>query len=241
MKLKYAQYLIKKTRDDYEKIAKFFFLKRRFFWPELEKIKDYIKDGDKVLDFGCGHGRLLLPLKNKKINYIGVDSSSKILKIAKKSFPEHEFKILNKLSLPFPDSLFNVICCIAAIHHIPSKNFRLKLLKEFERTIKKDGFLILTVWYLWKGKKKIIFRYILKWFLDKTRCLVFRKKPGLDFRDLFIPWKDEKGKIITNRYFHAFSKRELAKLVKKSGFKIKKLEIVKRGKNLANILIVATK
>jgi len=233
----YAQYLIKKTKNDYEKIAEFFSLKRRFFWPELKKIKNYIKDGDKVLDWGCGHGRLLLLLKDKKINYIGIDTSPKILKIAKKNFPEYNFKTLDRLSLPFSDYLFNVICCIAAIHHIPSKSFRLKLLKEFKRVLKKDGFLILTSWYFYKGMKKIVSKYMFKWVLNK----IFRRETDLDFKDLFIPWKNEKGKSITNRYFHAFTKRELANLVKKAGFEIKKLEIVKRGKNLANILIIATK
>jgi len=228
---------MEKIKDDYEKIAEFFFLKRRFFWPELEKIKDYIKDGDKILDWGCGHGRLLLALKDKKISYIGIDSSPKLLKIAKKNFPDYDFRTLNKLSLPFSNSLFNVICCIAAIHHIPSKNFRLKLLKEFKRVLKKDGFLILTSWYLYKGEKKVILKYMFKWVLNK----IFRKETELDFRDLFIPWKNEKGKIIANRYFHAFSKKELANLVKKAGFEIKKLEIVKRGKNFANILIIATR
>lgn len=237
MEPSYAQYLIEKTKKDYEKIAEHFFLKRRFFWPELEKIKNYIKDGDKVLDWGCGHGRLLLILKDKKIKYIGTDTSSKILEIAKKNFPRHDFRLLDRLSLPLSDSFFNVICCIATIHHIPSKNLRIKLLKEFRRTLKKDGILILTIWYLWIGKRKIVFKYIFKWLLSK----ISRKKTELDFKDIFIPWKNNQGKILAHRYLHAFSKRELAKLVEEAGFKIKELKIVERGKKFANIFLVATK
>ena len=237
MKLKYAKYLLEKTKQDYEKIAEHFSLKRRFFWPELEKIKNYIKDGDKVLDWGCGHGRLLLILKDKKIKYIGADTSFKILEIAKKNFPGHDFRLFDKLSLPLSDSFFNVICCIATIHHIPSKRLRLKLLKEFRRTLKKDGVLILTIWYLWIGKRKIVFKYIFKWLLSK----ISRKKTELDFKDIFIPWKNNQGKILAHRYLHAFSKRELAKLVEGAGFKIKELKIVERGKKFANIFLVATK
>jgi len=237
MELKYAEYLIEKTKEDYEKIAEHFSLKRRFFWPELEKIKNYVKDGDKVLDWGCGHGRLLLILKDKKIKYIGTDTSSKILEIAKKNFPGHDFRLFDKLSLPLSDSFFNVICCIATIHHIPSKNLRIKLLKEFRRTLKKDGVLILTTWYLWIGKRKIVFKYIFKWLLSK----ISRKKTELDFKDIFIPWKNNQGKILAHRYLHAFSKRELAKLVEEAGFKIRELKIVGRGKKFANIFLVATK
>ena len=237
MELKYAKYLLEKTKEDYEKIAEHFSLKRRFFWPELEKIKNYVKDGDKVLDWGCGHGRLLLILKDKKIKYIGTDTSPKILEIAKKNFPGHDFRLFDKLSLPLSDSFFNVICCIAAIHHIPSKSLRIKLLKEFRRTLKKDGVLILTIWYLWIGKRKIVFRYIFKWLLSK----ISRKKTELDFKDVFIPWKNNQGKILALRYLHAFSKRELTKLVEGAGFKIKELKVVERGKKFANIFLVATK
>lgn len=226
MKPSCAKYLIDKTRQDYEKIAEDYSLKRRFTWPGLEKVNDYVKNGDRILDWGCGHGRLLLVFKNKKIEYIGADFSSKILKIAKKNFPEHEFRLLNELSLPFSDNFFNVICCIAAFHHIPSHELRLKLLKEFSRTLKKNGFLILTSWYFYKGKKKILLKNLFRWLLHK---------------DVFVPWKNSKREIVANRYFHVFSKRGLAKLIKRAGFKIKEIQILERTKGRNNIFIVAKK
>lgn len=222
----YAKYLIEKTKQHYEKIAEDYSLKRQFTWPGLEKVNIYVKNGDRVLDWGCGHGRLLLVLKNKKIKYIGTDFSSKILKIAKRNFPEYEFRLLDELSLPFSDDFFNVICCIAAFHHIPSYELRIKLLKEFNRTLKKGGFLILTSWYFYKGKKRILFKNLFRWLLNK---------------DVFIPWKNSKGEVIANRYFHVFTKRSLAKLVKRAGFEIKEIKILERTKGRNNIFIVATK
>ncbi len=237
MKPKYAKYLMERTKQDYEKIAEDYSLKRRFTWPGLEKVNAYVKDGDRILDWGCGHGRLLLVLKNKKIKYIGADFSSKILKIAKKNFPKYEFRLLNELSLPFSDNFFNVICSIAAFHHIPSYEFRIKLLKEFNRALKKGGFLILTSWYFYKSKKKILFKHIFKWLVNK----LLGKRSELDFGDVFVPWKNSKREIIANRYFHAFTKRSLAKLVKETGFKIKEIKIIQRTKGRNNIFIVATK
>lgn len=245
--------MVKKTKGDYEKIAEFFSLKRKFFWPELEEIKRYIKEKDKILDFGCGHGRLLLFLKNMNVDYVGVDVSPKIISIAKKNFPKYTFQVVDKLRLPFSDSFFNVICCVATIHHIPSFKLRKSLLKEFKRLLKKDGVLILTSWYLWKGKKGAVFKYILKWYLAKLKYFVFKKDTEIglgkekvkineiDFKDIFIPWKNDRGEIIAYRYFHAFSKKELARLVEKAGFRIKELKILKRGKRFANIFLVAIK
>ncbi|PIX02803.1 SAM-dependent methyltransferase, partial [bacterium (Candidatus Gribaldobacteria) CG_4_8_14_3_um_filter_42_11] len=41
-----------------------------------------VKDGDKVLDVGCGNGRLVKAFENKKISYLGVDNSEKLIKLA---------------------------------------------------------------------------------------------------------------------------------------------------------------
>jgi len=62
----------------------------------------------------------------------------------------------------------------------------------------------------------------------------------VDFFDVFVPWKDSKGKILIERYFHCFRKKELENLVKEVGFKIKK--IWRAGKNpRTNIYLIAKK
>ncbi len=46
-----------------------------------------IVDGQKVLDLGCGNGRLLNVLQNKNIDYIGVDNSENLLLNAQNAYP----------------------------------------------------------------------------------------------------------------------------------------------------------
>jgi len=53
----------------------------------LDEIKNYGKKTIKILEFGCGSGRLLAhltQLKDIKIMYVGVDISKKLLDFAKK-------------------------------------------------------------------------------------------------------------------------------------------------------------
>jgi hypothetical protein len=70
----------------------------------------------------------------------------------------------------------------------------------------------------------------------------FFGKSNLDFKDILYPWKNSKGKIIIQRYFHLFTKGELETLFKKTGLKIKETGFLKREKERgSNIYIVAEK
>jgi len=47
------------SRQGYEKISHDFSQTRKVFWEELSFLKDYINNGDSILDLGCGNGRFL--------------------------------------------------------------------------------------------------------------------------------------------------------------------------------------
>jgi ubiquinone/menaquinone biosynthesis C-methylase UbiE len=68
--------IIHKTREDYNRIAKYFDSTRNNV-GELEIFKKFVKNGQNILDWGCGNGRLVYLLKDKKVNYFGTDQSNK--------------------------------------------------------------------------------------------------------------------------------------------------------------------
>jgi len=226
----YAQYLLKKTIQDYNLIADDFSSKRREPWPELKPLFDnYITPGDKVLDLGCGNGRFFEFCREKNADYYGVDSSEKLIQIARARYPQAKFQVADALDLPFPNNYFDKIYSVAVFHHIPSKELRLRFLDEAKRALKPGGALILTVWNFRKAEELfLIFRFSL------LKILGFSK---IDFRDFLEPW----GKKI-KRYYHYFSKNELAVLVKKAGFIIKETGLVKNEKgNRRHIYLVVQK
>ena len=141
----YAKYLIEKTKDYFDKNVEGFSGSRKGLWPEFEELKKYIKDGERVLDLGCGNGRLFELFKNKKVEYIGVDFSEKFIKKAREKYGDH-FMVADAFNLPFSDNSFDSIWAIAFFHHIPSKHLRLKILKEIKRVLKKNGKVIMTCW-----------------------------------------------------------------------------------------------
>jgi len=230
MDRKYAEYLLVKTRQDYNLIADDFSSTRDETWDEMFFLfENYLKSGDKVLDLGCGNGRWFKLFKTYNLDYIGVDSSAKLIDIAKKNNPEAKFQLEESLHLSFPDNYFDKVYSIAVFHHLPSKEFRLNFLEEAKRVLKPGGILVLTVWKFHNTKEiYLLIKYTILKLLGKSK---------LDFRDILEPW----GKK-TERYYHCFSEAELINLIKESGFRIKEGGIIKNKEgNRRNLYIVAQK
>lgn len=225
-----AKELLEKTRRDYDLIAEEFSRTRRNFWSELFAVlKDYTKDGDKVLDVGCGNGRFLDLLGQKKIDYLGIDNSEEQIREARKKYPDKNFLVADALNLPFPDDSFDKVFLIAVLHHIPSRNLRIKVLVELQRVLRPGGHLLLTVW---RPPLAEALRPIFKYSFLK---LIGRSK--MDFLDVLIPWGSR-----VERYYHFFKKSEIMELASRAGFKTLKSEIVRNqtGKR-SNLYLIAQK
>jgi len=226
MKKERAKKIIQKNKEDWDDIAKKFSNTRQYLWPELKSLNNYVKTGDRVLDLGCGNARLIKAFK-KEIYYTGVDISKNLINIAKKKYQDKDnIKLINAnvINLPFKENSFDIVFSIAMFHHIPGLQLRKNFLKEIARVLKKDSNLIITVWNLWRPS--ILLRY-------KIWPMLFGWHPkGLDWKDVYIPFKS-KDKI-TKRYYHCFTKSELVKLLKKTGFKVINCRKTKKG----NILLI---
>jgi len=214
MEREYAEYLLNKTKEDYDLIAEEYARTREFTW-DIEPLAKYVLPREKILDLGCGSGRLLKIFQNIEIDYLGVDGSKKLIKIAQRKYPNAKFQVADVLNLSFPNNSFDKVFSIRVLPHIPSKEFQIRFLKEAKRVLKPGGLLILTAWYLWGFTNK---RNLLA--IIKNLFLKIVGKSKLDFGDALIPW----GKKIM-RYYHYFTKNSLKRLVRESGFKVKRIWI----------------
>jgi len=226
MKQEFAQKLLKKVKEGYNIISRDFSATRSYIWKDLEVFKDYIKPDDKVLDLGCGNGRLYEFLKDLSIDYLGIDNSEGLINEAKKKYPKvaDKFKIGNALDLNFPDSQpacagrFDVVIMVAVLNHIPSEELRLQVLNNVKRILKPDGYLLMTNWNLYQKKYlPLVIKYTLLKLFGKSK---------MDWGDVLVPFGKEK----IERYYHAFTKKEIKKLVKQTNFKLLKNYYSFRGK-----------
>ena len=63
-------------------------------------VEKNINSGESLMDYGCGIGDLLKYLEdhNKQLsNYIGLDINNKFIRLAKKSYPDNNFKKINSV------------------------------------------------------------------------------------------------------------------------------------------------
>jgi ubiquinone/menaquinone biosynthesis C-methylase UbiE len=162
--------------------------------PSVEKFLSDING--KLLDIGCGSGRNFV--KSKKIKWVGIDFSSKMLKFAEKRAKELGIKVQLKKAcsnkLPFKDNFFDAVLCYSLIHCINSKKERKETIKEIYRVLKPSGTVLISSWG------------------EKSPRL---KNKG---KECFIPWTIGENKA--KRYTYVFSLKELEKTAKDSGFKI---------------------
>lgn len=207
--------------DNYEQIAEQYNETRKKhlepLWNNLIKITKDVEAGSKVLDIGCGNGRLLDAFLGRKIDYLGIDNSEKLLELSQKNHPERNFKKGDIMSLgELPELNFDYVFSVALLHHIPGKDSRVCALRQLKNKIKQDGQIVVTVWNLWSQKKyrKLIYKFAL---------LKLIKKNKLDFGDIVFDWKNQQGESVSKRYYHAYRKRELKILAKKAGLKVKKI------------------
>jgi len=223
-----AQNIIDKTRDDYNLIADQFASTRKYNWPEVvETLGDILKKFDKkqkikVLDIGCGAGRVSEMFGDYNVDYYGIDLSKGLIDVAKSKYPKAHFTVGDGRVLPYRDNEFDIVLTIATIHHLPSRETRRQFFSEMYRVCKPSGTAFVETWYFW-NKKEFLSR-ILKSFFSLN---------GLPFGDFYRPWKNSKAEQLTDRYFHAYTIRELKKHLKITGFHdIKVYDFHQKSRNL---------
>jgi len=234
MKQEVVEKILQQTSKIYETIAWNFSQTRQKPWPllNLNQISNYLKEGDWVLDLGCGNGRLATMFVNLPVNYLGIDQSNELIKIAKQQFANQDnikFLVGDILKIDYQKQ-FDLVLLFAVLHHLPTPELRLKVLKNVYQALKPNGRLIMTNWNLWQiFAEKKFFRYF-KYLFNYREKL----SQGIDaLSDALIPWKP----LATEnwRYVHSFNKKEVKKLLKQAGLIVEEIDFIKQDGSRATI------
>ena len=140
-------------KDWYNKIAKdydrlwFKGIRTRYY----EKLNDAFLyklvnfRGKKVLDLGCGTGRLTRNLGKIAKEVEAIDMSEEMLRVAReknKDMKNIKFKVMNALDMKYEDNTFDVVVCLGSLESIPG--FR-KVFEEINRILKPGGAVVFSI------------------------------------------------------------------------------------------------
>lgn len=88
---------------------------KRYLQAEIDFVLDRVKPTDRVLELGCGYGRVLQKLIPVAKTVVGIDTSYASLKAAREAIvgcvPCH-LLAMDATELGFPDRLFDMVACI---------------------------------------------------------------------------------------------------------------------------------
>jgi ubiquinone/menaquinone biosynthesis C-methylase UbiE len=118
---------------------------RVMFADELQ-----LRPGDRVLDVGCGTGRLAMVFGDRVDpggSVDGIDAAAEMIKRAtararKRGIPV-TFQVARAQQLPFPDATFDAVACILALHHVADDD-QLTAVQEMYRVLKPGGRLLIA-------------------------------------------------------------------------------------------------
>lgn len=222
-----AAYLIEMNREFYTQFGDSFSATRHRLQPGVWRVLEALKGDESVLDLGCGNGELARQLAKRghRGSYLGMDFSRPLLRDAafqpegvavasRRQFSARFMEVdLTQFSV-YSDQLavtsgWPVITAFAVLHHIPSHELRLDILRVVNQLLKRDGLFIHSNWQFLNSKK--LKARVQPW--EAIGLTASQVDPG----DYLLDWRSGGQGL---RYVHYFDERELGELAKVSHFEI---------------------
>ena len=208
--------LIELNRKFYDQFGESFSATRQRLQPGVKQVLDSIQADESVLDLGCGNGFFLRALHDRghQAALLGADFSLPLLREAEAT-PGVKFKALDLMQLSaVSDQLsvadgWDVITMFATMHHIPSREIRLDILRTVKKLLKPNGKFILSNWQFLNSEKL------------KARVQPWRRvglsDSDVDEGDYLLDWRSGGEGL---RYAHQFSEGELFGLAEQAQMKV---------------------
>lgn len=105
-----------------------------------------LRDGMRLLDFGCGSGRLASALAREamRIDYYGIEVDQRLLDFAKSKASGHfRFATSHALTIPAPDASADMVCAFSVFTHLRQSETYLYL-EDIRRVLRPGGKLVFS-------------------------------------------------------------------------------------------------
>jgi SAM-dependent methyltransferase len=103
--------------------------------PGMKILKELASRADSILDLGCGEGTRLNLLVSRGRG-VGIDISSKAISLAKKKYPNFDFRVGDLEKLPLKNKSFDLVYSAFVFEHLDNPE---KVIKEAVRVLTPGG------------------------------------------------------------------------------------------------------
>jgi len=154
----------------------------------IDWLHEYLAPGDKVLDYGCGYGRVAALLHECGYQVVGVDPAGAMIEKARRLHPQPSFHQIVPPKLPFDDASFDAAVLMAVLTCIPSDDDQRAVLNEVHRVVRPGGLLYVSDYWLQTDPRNVA-RYDQHELRYRTYG-VFEVSEGVAVRHHSRPWID---------------------------------------------------
>lgn len=201
-------------------------------------IYQYLQDGYKIIDIGCGFGKISLKFASLGYSVTGIDINHEAIRLSKVAAEgltlegsisgKAEFTVGNASELPFSGKSFDLAVMQAFLTSVSDAQERIKIIKETFRVLKPGGCLYLV-------------EFGQNWHLKLYRNRYLRDFPVTKEEGSFLSKNPETGKV--EYMAHHFSEKELVLLIVNCGFDIDYFRIeelkTRTGNKINGFVIIA--
>ncbi len=121
---------------------------------DVPMLSKYVSKNSKILDVGCGYGRILNELYENGFNDLtGVDTAENMIKRGKREFPQLNLIANPDGKIPFNNNSFDVVILFGVLTCIPTDESQKEFLKEVKRVLKPQGIIYVNDFLLNNGLK----------------------------------------------------------------------------------------
>jgi 2-polyprenyl-3-methyl-5-hydroxy-6-metoxy-1,4-benzoquinol methylase len=225
------------NREFYTRFAQTFAATRSVERMNVTPIMPYLADGVKVLEVGCGNGRLAerLDREGLRLRYVGADMIPELITIAEArqaqlhhviaEFHLADFTTREGREVLLTHAPFDVILMLAVLHHIPSFALRCEVLHTMRELLRVDGVLVMSNWQFTHNAR--LRRKIVPWATAGI------KADELEEGDALLDWQREGTGY---RYCHLVTEAKVVSLATQSGLQLVAQFYADEDMNLYSVL-----
>jgi len=127
----------------------------------IERLRQWLAPADRILDFGCGYGRVLgLLHRSGYRNLLGVDQAPMMIATARERFPEITFERLAfSPRLDLPDASVDATLLFAVLTCVPTDAGQRAIVDEIERVLRPGGLLYISDLWI-QADERNVQRYV---------------------------------------------------------------------------------